>query len=71
VQNIEGAPPKPLTAYTLFVKDFKLSIDSGETVLPDNELGKSNFILEAGKVWQTKSEVEKKVYQERSNEMKA
>jgi hypothetical protein len=55
VQNIEGAPPKPLSAYTLFVKDFKLKVDSGEVVLSD-EFGRANFILQAGKVWSEKTE---------------
>lgn len=44
VQNLEGAPPKPISAYTLFVKDFKLKIDAREIVLPHDENGKTNFI---------------------------
>jgi hypothetical protein len=44
VQNLEGAPPKPISAYTLFVKDFKQKVDAGEVVLVADELGRTNFI---------------------------
>jgi hypothetical protein len=44
VQNLEGAPPKSISAYTLFVKDFKQKVDSGEVLLVADELGRTNFI---------------------------
>jgi hypothetical protein len=44
VQNLEGAPPKPISSYTLFVKDFKQKVDSGEVLLVADELGRTNFI---------------------------
>ena len=66
LQNLEGAPKAPVSAYILFIKDLKQNMTQVEA----QTLGK-NFLQEASKKWNALGEEQKKVYQNSADTMKA